>query len=156
MFCIDFSLFYCCLYLNMILSSILLIVNVSQLNWLSCQIFGISKQALDFVRDGEILRPRWKFGEKKKCHFLTTPPLENGLVQEILHLGNLWRTKVLVTFDSFHGRERIPVDFMIFCVTDGRNANTELITLFCYYSTICKQCLRWSQVRLKESKLRYG
>ena len=39
-----------------------------------------------------------------------TPPLENGL---ILHLGNLWRTKFLVTLDSFHGRESISVDFMI-------------------------------------------
>ena len=37
---------------------VLLIVNVSQINWLSCQTFGISKQVLDFVRDGEILRPR--------------------------------------------------------------------------------------------------
>ena len=35
---------------------VLLIVNVSQINWLSCQIFGISKQALDFVRDGKILK----------------------------------------------------------------------------------------------------
>ena len=40
-------------------------------------------------------------------------PLENGLFQEILHLGNIWRTKFLVTFDSFHGRESISVDFMI-------------------------------------------
>ena len=90
---------------------VLLIVNVSQINWISCQIFRISKQALDFVRDGEILRPRWKIW--KKCQFLTTPPLENGLVQEILHLGNLWRTKFLVTSDSFHGRESISVYFMI-------------------------------------------
>ena len=29
--------------------------------WLSCQIFGISKQALDFVRELKILRSRWKF-----------------------------------------------------------------------------------------------
>ena len=53
----------------------LLIVNVSQINWLSCQIFGISKQALDF------------------CHFLTTPLLENSLVQEVLRLeipSNSW------------------------------------------------------------------
>ena len=28
------------------------------MNWLSCQIFGISKQALDFVRDVRILHPR--------------------------------------------------------------------------------------------------
>ena len=32
----------------------------------------------------------------KKGHFLTTPPLKNGLVQEILHLGNLCRTKYAV------------------------------------------------------------
>ena len=37
---------------------VLLIVNVSQINWLSCQLFGISKQALDFVRNGKILHPR--------------------------------------------------------------------------------------------------
>ena len=89
---------------------VLLIANVSQINWLSCQMFGISMQARDFVRDGEILSPRCKFW--KKCHFLTTPPLENGLVQEILHLGNLWRTTFLVTLDSNHGRS-ISVDFMI-------------------------------------------
>ena len=39
-------------------SQVLLIVNVSQKNWLSCQIFGISKQALDFVRDANIFHPR--------------------------------------------------------------------------------------------------
>ena len=46
-------------------SLVLLIVNVSQINWLSCQIFGISKQALDFVRDWKILHPRWKFWRRK-------------------------------------------------------------------------------------------
>ena len=91
---------------------VLLIVNLSQIDCLSCHMFGISMQALDFVRDGEILRPRWKF-LKKSVIFFTTPPLENGLVQEVLHLGNLWRTKFLVTLDSFHGRERISVDVMI-------------------------------------------
>ena len=40
---------------------VLLIENVSQINRLSCHIFGILKQALDFVRDGKILRPRWEF-----------------------------------------------------------------------------------------------
>ena len=111
-----------------------LIVNDSQINWLSCQILAFqSKLYIDFCKRWEFLRPRCKFWQK--CHFLTTPPLENGLVQEILHLGNLWRTKFPVTFDGFHGRESISVDFMIniFCVTmvtDGRNANTELITLF--------------------------
>ena len=44
--------------LTRIFCLVLLIVNVSQVNWLSCQIFGISKQALDFVRDGKMLRPR--------------------------------------------------------------------------------------------------
>ena len=92
---------------------VLLIVNDSQINGLSCQIFGISKQAQDFERDGKILHPRWKKFWREKCHFLTTPPLENGLVQEILHLGNLRRTKFLVTFDGFHGSESISVDFMI-------------------------------------------
>ena len=37
---------------------VLLIVNFSQINWLSCQICGISKQALYFERDGKILRSR--------------------------------------------------------------------------------------------------
>ena len=37
---------------------VFLIVNVRQINRLSCQIFGISKQALEFVRDGKILHPR--------------------------------------------------------------------------------------------------
>ena len=115
--------------LTTIFCLVLVIVNDSQINWHYCQIFGISKQALDFVRDGKNLWPRWKLVEKK-CHFLTTPPLENGLVQEILHLGNTWRTKFLVNFDSFYGRESISVDFMIkyICVTDRRNANNKLIT----------------------------
>ena len=67
---------------------------------------------------------------KKSVIFLLYP-FENGLVQEILQLGNLWRTKFLVTCDSFHGKESISVDFMTkyICVTDGRNANTELIAL---------------------------
>ena len=64
---------------------VLLIVNVSQINWLSFQIFGISKQALDFVRDGKFFVSQMK----QKCNFLTTPPLEKGLVKEIIHLGNL-------------------------------------------------------------------
>ena len=34
------------------------ILHVSQITWLSCQIFGISNQAVDFVRDEKILRPR--------------------------------------------------------------------------------------------------
>ena len=68
---------------------VLLIVNVSQMNWFSCQILGISKQALYFVRDGKIkfCVPDEHF--EKKCHFLTTPPLENGLVQQIMLIGNL-------------------------------------------------------------------
>ena len=99
---------------------VLLIVNVSQMNWLSCQMFGISMQALDFVRDGENFVSQMKI-LKKKCHFLTTTRLENGLVQEILHLGNLWITKFLVTLDSFHGRESISVDFMIkYILCNGR------------------------------------
>ena len=36
---------------------VILIVNVSQINWLSCQIFGISKQTVDFVRDGKLCVP---------------------------------------------------------------------------------------------------
>ena len=52
---------------------VLLIVNVSQINWLSCQIFGISKQALDFVRDGKMLRPRWKIWGKKGVIFWQHP-----------------------------------------------------------------------------------
>ena len=44
---------------------VLLIVNVSQINWLSCQIFGISKQALDFVK---FCIPDENF--EKKCNFL--------------------------------------------------------------------------------------
>ena len=42
-----------------------------------------------------------------KCQFFDNTPLEIGLVQEILHVGNLWRTKFLVTLDSVHGRESI-------------------------------------------------
>ena len=93
---------------------VLLIANVSQIDWLCFQIFGISKQALDFVRDGTILRPIWKFS--KTCNFLTTIiPLEIwfGPLQDLLHLGNLWRTKFLATFDGFHGSESLWVDFMI-------------------------------------------
>ena len=90
---------------------VVLIVDVSQINWLSCQIFGMSKQALGFVRDGKISHPGWKFS--KKCNFLTTLPLENGLVQDLLCLKNLWRTKFVVTFDGFHGSESLSVDFMI-------------------------------------------
>ena len=51
----------------------LLIVNViSQINWHSCQkvLFGISKQALDFVEDGKIPRPIWIFS--KKCLLYNT------------------------------------------------------------------------------------
>ena len=40
-----------------------LMVNFSQINWLSCQISGISKQALDFVRDGKVSRPRWNLAK---------------------------------------------------------------------------------------------
>ena len=58
---------------------------------------------------------RWEnfASQKKGVIFWQQAPLENGLVQEILHLGNIWRTKFLVTFDGFHGRESISVDFMI-------------------------------------------
>ena len=90
---------------------VVLIANVSQINWLSCQILGISKQALDFVRDGKSLRPRWKFSNQNI--FLTTPPLENGLVQDLLRLKSLWRNKFLITFDEFHGSESLSVYFMI-------------------------------------------
>ena len=68
---------------------VLLIVNVSQIIWLSGQIFGISKPALDFVRDGYDGYFASQMKMLKKCNFLTTPPLEKSLVQEILHLGNL-------------------------------------------------------------------
>ena len=93
---------------------VLLIVNVSQINWLSCQIFGISKQAQHFVRDGKTACPRWKVSEK--CNLFNTPPHENGLVQDLLRL---------VTIDGFHGSVSLLVDFMIkyICFTDGRNAN---------------------------------
>ena len=67
------ALFYCYLYLkNNIFVLVLLIVNVSQIYWLSCQIFGISKQALDFVRDGKILLPRWTFWQK--CNLFDNTP----------------------------------------------------------------------------------
>ena len=55
--------------------------NVSQIN--AAFSFAISKQALDFVRDGEIFASQMKISSKK-CTFLTTSLLENGLVQEIL------------------------------------------------------------------------
>ena len=100
---------------------VVLIANVSQINWLACQILGISKQALDFVRDGKSLRPRWKFSNQNI--FLTTPSLENGLVQDLLRLKSLWRNKFLITFDEFHGSESLSVYFMIkniFCVCYGR------------------------------------
>ena len=62
-FFIDFSLLYCYLYLKKkILSSSLSIVNVSQINRLSCQMFvrclEFQLQAVDFVRDGKKFRPR--------------------------------------------------------------------------------------------------
>ena len=40
---------------------------MSKINWLSCQILGISKQ--DFIRHGKISHPQWKFSSK--FHFLT-------------------------------------------------------------------------------------
>ena len=91
---------------------VLLIVIVSQINWLYCHIFGIAKQALDFVRDEKSLCPRWKFSKKINT-FVTTPPLENSLVHGLLCLGNLWRTKFLVTFDGFYHSESLSVDLMI-------------------------------------------
>ena len=39
----------------------------------------------------------------KRFFFYTTPPLENGVVQDLLCLQILWRTKFLVTFDGFYG-----------------------------------------------------
>ena len=110
---------------------VLLIVNVSQINWLSCQIFGISKQALYFVRDGKILRPRWKLKAKVYLFFYNTPSRKWFGPTKNLHLGYLWRTKFLVTFEIFHGKKVFQlIVCVILCVTDGRNANTELITLY--------------------------
>ena len=92
----------------MILSIVVLIVNVGQINWLSCQVFGISKQDLKM---GIFRVPDENFAQK--CHFWTTSRLENGLVQYLLRLKNLCRTKSIVTFDGFHGSESLSIDFMI-------------------------------------------
>ena len=65
----------------------MILSNTFKINWLSCQVFEISKQALDLVRDGKF-RPSNE-NLVKKCNFLTTPLLENGLVQDLLRLTNL-------------------------------------------------------------------
>ena len=49
------------------------------MGFFSPDILNFKASSIDFVRDGQILSPRF---------FLTTPPLENGLVKEILLLGN--------------------------------------------------------------------
>ena len=64
------------IYILTIFCAVLLIVNVSQINRLSCQIFGISKQALDFVRDGKFCIPDEKFEEKKNAIFWQHPFLK--------------------------------------------------------------------------------
>ena len=75
------------------------------------RLIGLLVRCLEFNASSRFCK-RWEnFASQMKI--LKTPPLENGLVQEILHLGNLWRTKFLVTLDSFHGRESISVDSMI-------------------------------------------
>ena len=83
----DFSFFYCLLDFDSNISClVLLIVNVSQIYWLSCQIFGISKQALDFVRDGKNVVSQMKI--LKKVSFFDNIPLLK-MVQEVQHFGNL-------------------------------------------------------------------
>ena len=83
---------------------------------------------------------------EKSVIFLKTL-LENGLVQEILHLGNLWRTKFLVTFDGFDGRESLSVDFMIKYILC--NGTDEMLTLNWSRSV---QFTIWIDVRRKKKK----
>ena len=72
----EWDIFFCFSYNNnMILSSILLIVNVSQMDWRCCQILGMSKQALNFVRDGKTLCFQMKI-QRKLSFFLTRPLLK--------------------------------------------------------------------------------
>ena len=85
--------------------------------------FGISKQALDFVRDVKFSWHKWKLCPKL---FLTTPRLKNGLVQERSHLGNMWRTESQVTFDVFHDSEVFQL----------------ILQLFFKQSSLCKLLLR--------------
>ena len=80
-----------------------LFANVSQINWLPCQISGISNQALDFVRNVQFRITDENFPKRFIFYKNLT---KNGLAQELLHLKNLWKTKFLITFDDFHGRER--------------------------------------------------
>ena len=55
------SRYFIAISLQQDIAIVLLIVHVSQVNWLSCQIFEMAKQALDFVRDGNFW---WFYGRE--------------------------------------------------------------------------------------------
>ena len=50
---------------------------------------------------------------KKVSFFDNTPSWKLFRSKQLCTLEIIWRTKFLVTFDGFHGRESISVDFMI-------------------------------------------
>ena len=100
--CHNFSLFFCYSNLNNMILSSTFNLNVSQMNWLSCQIFTISKQALDFASQ-----------ISKKCTFFWQHPLMKwfgprpfapwkSLKNQIL--SNFWLFFMVVSSFSWHDK----------------------------------------------------
>ena len=71
-------------------------------------------------------RHGWTFGGK--AQFFTTPPAGKWFGPRIFVPRNFLKKLISAIFDSFHGGESPSYDFF-FSVTEGQNANTELITI---------------------------